>query len=95
MWHNSLIYKCTEFEIYFHFEFEWSFLFNIKRNLSDDILFLFNINLFNMVELFINKSKDCDHAGTRFTIMLFGLELSYTKYDTRHWDDKTNDWCKY
>jgi len=48
-----------------------------------------------MVELFINKSKDCDHAGTRFTIMLFGLELSYTKYDTRHWDDKTNDWCKY
>lgn len=33
-----------------------------------------------------------DHAGIRFEVGLFGLELVFHFYDNRHWNYETNAW---
>ena len=36
-----------------------------------------------------------DHAGLAFTIGVFSYSFIFTQYDTRHWDDETNNWKIY
>ena len=36
-----------------------------------------------------------DHAGIRIELGLFGNNVCFTVYDTRHWDHTTNQWCVY
>lgn len=36
-----------------------------------------------------------DHAGFRFYINLFSFHFGITIYDSRHWNDDTNDWEVY
>ena len=35
----------------------------------------------------------CDHAGVRLELGLFGYELMFHLYDSRHWDYDTNSWA--
>ena len=46
-------------------------------------------NLFGFCSLF---TWQCDHAGVRFELTLFGVSLSVELYDVRHWDYDRNCW---
>lgn len=35
----------------------------------------------------------CDHAGVRLKLGLFGYELMFHLYDSRHWDYHANTWA--
>jgi len=36
-----------------------------------------------------------DHAGFGFEFELFGWNIDYRFYDSRHWDNKNNCWVNY
>lgn len=36
-----------------------------------------------------------DHAGLRLAFGLFHYSVMFTQYDTRHWDEETNNWKVY
>lgn len=36
-----------------------------------------------------------DHAGVNITMILFGIKLFVSMYDSRHWDYKNNKWEEY
>jgi hypothetical protein len=36
-----------------------------------------------------------DHAGIKFTLILFGFHLYTSMYDSRHWDYRNNRWTEY
>ena len=40
------------------------------------------------------RLSGCDHAGLEIDVGVFGYCISFYLYDTRHWDDATNDWVK-
>ena len=48
--------------------------------------------IFNFQVIF---DRNCDHAGFRFVLNLFGFNICYNHLDCRHWDNDTDDWCKY
>ena len=35
----------------------------------------------------------CDHAGAKLELGLFGYELMFHLYDSRHWDYHANTWA--
>lgn len=51
---------------------------------------------FNWVEISADLNwRQTDHAGPWITINLFGWTMDVRIYDSRHWDDETNDWKTY
>ena len=62
---------------------------------NNENIFHFYINIFNLLELNINKNKKSDHAGFRFNMNILGLNFDYTYYDIRHWNYDEDDWEKY
>lgn len=66
--------------------------FEINLNQQDTNIFNFIINLFNLFNLQICKTKKTDHAGFWFELSIFGLNFTYRKYDTRHWDWENDTW---
>lgn len=53
-------------------------------NLSFDLSTSFNISAYYTTE--------CDHAGFRTEVNLFGTELEINIYDGRHWNYEANRW---
>lgn len=51
---------------------------------------------FNWFELAVDLNwRQTDHAGPWITINVFGWTVDLRVYDSRHWDDTTNNWMKY
>jgi len=48
-----------------------------------------------LLEVEFNISSHRDHGGVDASFGLAGYVLTLRLYDSRHWDDKTNDWQKY
>lgn len=44
------------------------------------------LNTFGIVGFHIKLSRECDHAGFYFSVILLGLNLMFDFYDTRHWN---------
>ena len=40
-----------------------------------------------------NWTTRCDHAGGKLQLGLFGYELMFHLYDSRHWDYHANTWA--
>jgi hypothetical protein len=59
-----------------------------------EVEFMFNLNTIFAFELYTQLSG-LDHAGPKLIIGLLCFELSMSMYDSRHWDDETNDWEYY
>jgi len=80
--------KVKEFQIMLYFcpQLILEFYVNIKEG---DLI---SIDLFNLIKLDILNTKEIDHAGFSICLMLFGLEIAFSKYDTRHWDYDNNKW---
>lgn len=51
-----------------------------------------NDNLFRIELAFTTKQ---DHAGVNLELGLFGYEIHFAFYDSRHWDNETNSWQVY
>lgn len=80
--------KVSEFQVYFSFQLLWSFLFEIKSDKEQPINI--GLKLFGIFDLSIIKKLKSDHAGIYIDISLLGLCLSFSFYDTRHWDYDNN-----
>jgi len=65
---------------------------NLAESEYSSNVFNFNIDIFSLFKLDINKDKEVDHAGFSFEINILGLEFMYRKYDVRHWDDNNECW---
>lgn len=87
--------KCEEFQIYFYFQILPEIYFNIALPRKYNKEYLLNVDFLNILGLNISKNYKTDHAGFRFTINIFGLYICYNHIDCRHWDDDSDDWCKY
>lgn len=78
----------------------FSFFRKLTKNKGVEIQLTLNKFLFGgrpaIFSLSFDYTTKQDHAGINFNIQL--LKLIYFDinfYDFRHWDDDTNDWCKY
>lgn len=50
----------------------------------------------NVVEFIFSFSfRGTDHAGLRLELGILGYSATLTIYDTRHWDDETDNWETY
>lgn len=89
--------KAKELQIYtsLYLTPKLEFILNLSQSEYDTNIFNFVINIFGLFEFNINKNKNSDHAGLRIELNLFGLVIDYNHYDIRHWNDETDDWCKY
>ena len=47
---------------------------------------------YNLLEINIEWTSRCDHAGPRIELGLLGYEFCIRIYDTRHWDYALNTW---
>lgn len=52
----------------------------------------FCFNLCGILKLVIEKDEECDHAGFRFNLNIFGLDFEYDNKDIRHWDYDNDTW---
>lgn len=87
--------KFKEFQIYFHFQIFPEIFFNIALPREYNKEYILNVDFLNIVGLSISKNYKTDHAGFRFVIDIFGLNICFNHLDCRHWDDENDDWCKY
>jgi hypothetical protein len=88
-------YKFKEFQIYFSFNSSPEIFFNIALPRKYNQEYILNVDILNIFGLCISKNYKADYAGFRVTINIFGLNICYSYLDSRHWDDDTDDWCKY
>lgn len=63
--------------------------------LSDRHYFCFRFNLLELINFNLQWSRKSDHAGFCFGLTILGLYFGAITYDTRHWDDENECWCKY
>ena len=49
----------------------------------------------NLIRFEFEWSIKQDHAGINLELGLFGYEISFRVYDSRHWDTITNTWRQY
>ncbi len=80
---KSGLNKVSEIQIFYLFNINLILQFNVE-------LTSFDINLFRVIRIELCKNAECDHAGLYFELNLFGLEILYSRYDTRHWDHENN-----
>lgn len=66
--------------------------FNIDLSSDCTNIFNFNIDILGLLKLNIRKNKRQDHAGFNFNLSIFGLDFTYRKYDTRHWNYDNDCW---
>lgn len=45
-------------------------------------------------DISFKRTKNCDHAGTTFTIEIHKLYFCAQVYDSRHWDEENNKFCE-
>lgn len=89
MYINFTIYNFTKKQR-FWYKLKW-FHKQLSKNKNLEIeTFFSNYNLFSFE--FDSKLTGKDHAGIRFKLNVFGLELEINFYDSRHWDYKNNRW---
>ena len=69
--------------------------FKIDLHRYDTNIYNFIIDLFGLFKFQICKTKEIDHAGFWFNISILGLDFTYRKYDTRHWDWENDTWEVY
>ena len=69
--------------------------FEIDLNKFDSNVYNFVIGLFNLFYFQICKTEKTDHAGFWFNISILGLDFTYRKYDTRHWNYDNDTWEVY
>lgn len=87
--------KCKEFQINWYLCLMPKICFDLDFTRFWSNLFTFDLNLFNIIGLNINKNIKCDHAGLRINFKLLGLDFDYSHYDIRHWDEENDGWCIY
>lgn len=87
--------KVKELEIYSDLYISPQIDIDLQVLVEDGTVFNFQIDLFKLLSLQVMKSRECDHAGFTFILKILFFEISYMKYDTRHWDEDSEDWCKY
>ena len=46
----------------------------------------------NLLHFNFDWTTRCDHAGIKLELGLFGYELMFHLYDSRHWDYHANTW---
>lgn len=46
----------------------------------------------NFFECHLTINRHCDHAGLNFYVDVCGFYISFTIFDSRHWDNKKKDW---
>lgn len=63
----------------------------ISRNKAWEVEALHNACTLFKIELNIDW-RGRDHAGPYLCVGLFGYEVGFKLYDTRHWDYKKNKW---
>lgn len=96
LWFSELKqYKFKEFQIYFYFQILPEIFFNIALPRKYNQEYILNIEFLNILGLNISKNYKEDHAGFRFTLNIFGLNICFSHLDCRHWNDDADDWCKY
>lgn len=49
----------------------------------------------SFVEILCGITSRCDHAGIQLMLGLFGYNVEFNLYDTRHWDYELGKWCTY
>ena len=74
----------------------WDIVLTKSRLFKKHIGAEFNIYRSNtIVNVEFNLSTHTDHAGLRLMLGLFGYEVEFHLYDTRHWDHEKKEWCSY
>jgi hypothetical protein len=48
----------------------------------------------DIIDIFLQITRKQDHAGVRFGLGLFGLNLEFNSYDNRHWDKDSGTWAE-
>jgi len=86
--------KYWEFEGLLSAPIYWKY-WNVQILIDTEHVFRFEIALGALFQLEIDWTKKRDHAGIRASFNLLGLEITYTIYDCRHWDENTEDWQKH
>ena len=74
------------------------FTYFFHKQLSKNKSFEIELNHFGQFlkfEISFDWSFKTDHAGPRFCLALFGLYLTMSIFDHRHWDDENNRWKNY
>jgi hypothetical protein len=87
--------KVKEFQIYLYICVMPVLNFELDFSNKFQSTFTFILNVFELFKISIDKSIECDHAGLTIDVNLFGLNIIYTNYDTRHWDHENEKWCEY
>jgi len=85
--------KEVQLNLYLHLDPEINFKIDLSQ--YDENVFNFIVGLFGLFYFQICKTKQTDHAGFWFNLVIFGLDFTYRKYDTRHWDYDKNTWEEY
>lgn len=49
----------------------------------------------NLLGLSLAWTRKTDHAGIRLEATFIGFEMRYQFYDSRHWDDETDNYVVY
>lgn len=90
-------FKNFEFEFYKYRLSLFNYGMIIFKLFSDDSILLYaKLNIFgNLLDLDLMINKKTDHAGFKFNLTIFGFNISFIIYDTRHWDNINNKWCLY
>jgi hypothetical protein len=71
-------------------------LVNRSGRLTENKAWEFEILKANcIVNLSLDFTTQCDHAGLQFAFGLLGYEMCFKIYDTRHWDYQNKTWIKY
>ena len=84
--------KVKEVQINWYLNLYPEISFKLDLDQYDTNIFNFDIELFGLFKLNICKTKETDHAGFWFNLSIFGLDFTYRKYDTRHWDHDKDAW---
>ena len=84
--------KAKEMQINLYLWLHPTLEFKIDLSQHDTNIFYFDIDLFGLFKLNINKDKKTYHAGFLFNLSIFGLDFNYSHYDTRHWNYDNDTW---
>jgi hypothetical protein len=87
--------KAKELEIYFSFLITSIFNFDFEILREYGPYYNIYINVFNIFTFNIQQTREQDHAGFYFSINLIGLNLDYSHYDIRHWDEDNDKFMTY
>lgn len=73
----------------------WDKSIPLSKHKHFEIQVMWNPRLLVALELDFWTWSGFDHAGPRLNFALLGIEVNMSIYDSRHWDDDTDNWCIY